>query len=369
MEGIANPSGNSKSMRSDQTTPINVTFVLPGDFRSGGVRVTVIMANKLNAMGLKARIACPKPRVGLKQFAKTALGKLRVRTGKNAGWLHLFKGETVFYKNLDELCYADNEIVIAVGSYMVGDVSCMKKPVRKIRFNHGMPTNPKPEHANAWHGTMPTITVSKTLIPKLESCSGKKVLAVIPNGIDRSDYYPREEIARDGIGAVYNPHPNKAPDDMLSLLKIIYKKHPNVPQYVFSTEPCPPELSHTTYTRYPSVEEACKIYNRAKCWLMTSKTEGLPGVALEAMSSGCVMVTSDNDGSLEIIRHNKNGLIAHQPNLNEYLEHVEAVLYDETLFARLSKRATETAESMTWERAADKMHSFLKSLEPTVFHK
>lgn len=351
-------------MPSSPTIATNVTFALPGDYRSGGVRVTVIMANALLQKGIRCRIACPKPKQSLSGLIKGARNKLTGRSGNNAGWLHLFQGDIASYRTLDDLEYAEDEVVIAVGSYMVEDVRAMTKPVRKVRFNHGMPTNPKPEHANAWKGSMPTITVSNTLIPALEAESGEKVLAVVPNGIDRSQYYPHDEVKRDGIGAVYNPHRNKSPKDMLKLLQLAHERWPEMPQYVFSTEPCPPELSHTHYTRYPSVEEAARIYSRAKCWLMTSKTEGLPGVALEAMSCGCVMVSSDNDGSLEIIRHNENGLIAHQPNLEEYLQHIGAVTSDEALRARLSQGAIDTANSMTWERAADKMVAFLQDSLP-----
>ncbi len=339
---------------------MNVTFVLPGDYRSGGVRVTVIMANALLEKGIACRIACPKPRLSLGSIAKSLRDKASGRGGRNAGWLHQFSGPTAYYKNLDELDYAKDEFVIAVGTYMVNDVRRMAKPVRKIRYNHGMPTDPKPEHADAWQGSMATITVSKTLIEKLETESGDKVLAVVPNGIDRSQYYPRKDMPRDGIGAVFNPHQNKAPRDMLRLLQLANERFPEIPQYIFSTEPCPPELSHTRYTRYPPVDQACRIYNQAKAWLMTSKTEGLPGVALEAMSCGCVMVSSDNDGSLEIIRHNENGLIAPQPELQTYLSHIESIFSDDALFARLSAGAIATAESMTWDRAAERMANFLK---------
>ena len=44
----------------------DVTFVLPGDGRSGGVRVTVLMANLLLGRGYRIRIACPRKRPSLK---------------------------------------------------------------------------------------------------------------------------------------------------------------------------------------------------------------------------------------------------------------------------------------------------------------
>jgi|GEM_PF-1499389 len=341
-----------------------ITFVLPGDHRSGGVRVTVLMANALIDHGIQCRIACPRRKGNLARgFAKAIWRKLTT-SNKNSGWLHQFKGSTETYLHLDDLAYEAKETVIAVGTYMVKDLRSMSKPVIKVRFNHGMPTDPKPIDKEAWKGSMPTITVSKTLTSKLEAESGEKVLAVIPNGIDRTDYYSRKDIIPKGIGAVFNPHQNKDHRKLFEVLGIANERWPNIPQYIFSSEPKPAELDHTVYTRYPSVSEACQIYNRAKAWIMTSKTEGLPGVALEAMSCGCVMVSSDNDGSLELIRHNKNGLIARQTETNDYLQQIELMLTNEALRQRLSKAAIATAKTFTWEKAADKMVHFLTRTLP-----
>lgn len=339
-----------------------VTFALPNDYRSGGVRVTVLMANELMKRGHFCRIVCPRKRQTFLRRTRLLWDSIKGKASHNNGWFHLFSGDITYYDDLDELEYKADEVIFAVGTYMVEDVRRMTDPVTKVRFNHGMPTNPQVGFANAWKGSMPTITVSNTLIPRLEAESGEKVLAVIPNGIDRTQYYQLSNHERDGIGATYASHPNKDPQALIKVLQLAHEKWPTVPQYVFGTEVIPAGLEHTIYTQLPSVEEACRIYNNAKVWLMTSKTEGLPGVALEAMSCGCVMVSSDNDGSLEIIDHNVNGLIAKQDDLTAYLKNIEQVISSPDTFDRLSKAAIETAEKMTWERAAQKMTNFLETL-------
>ena len=63
---------------------------------------------------------------------------------------------------------------------------------------------------------------------------------------------------------------------------------------------------------------------------------------------------------------NENGLIARQPNTEEYLAHIEAVLNDEPLRQRLSSAAIATAEEFTWAKAADKMVHFLQETLPAA---
>lgn len=348
------------SVSSSQTR--DVTFVLPGDGRSGGVRVTVIMANLLLARGYRVRIACPQGRGGWRnRLAALAVWKKRT----TAGFLHEFTGRTERYRHLDELDYAPGEIVIAVGTYSLPDVRALTKPVTKLRFNHGFPAKPDALQDQAWRGSMPTITVSHTLVPKLEELSGEKVLAVVPNGIDTALYHPEPGLPRTGIGAVLNHHPNKAPEDMLAILIEAHKRWPSIPQHLFSTERRPAALAHTNYTRLPSAAEARAIYSRCRVWLLTSRTEGLPGVVLEAMACGCVVISTDNDGSLEILRHGENGIIVPRGDRAAFLREIERVMNDDTLADRLATGALATIQGFTWARAADKMEQVLAKLQST----
>ncbi|MBE2216345.1 MAG: glycosyltransferase family 4 protein [Opitutaceae bacterium] len=320
------------------------------------------MANLLRDRGHTVRIACPKVRPfsidGLKRLVRQRL----IRSNRNAGFLHQFRGPIEAYGKLDDLTFAPGEIVIAVGTYMVADVRGMTKPVIKARFNHGFAAKPDAIQAKAWDGPMPTITVSRTLLPQLRKICGDAAWGVVPNGVDTTAYYAEPGASRTGIGALYNPHPNKAPEDLIAVLQTLHAKHPDVPQHVFSTEPAPPELGHVAYTRYPPVDEARALYNRCKIWLVTSLTEGLPGVVLEAMACGCTIVTSDNDGSLEIIRDGVNGLVTPRGDREGFVRQVERLLADDLLRRQLAAAGDQTIREFTWDRAADRMEEFLRAV-------
>ncbi len=340
----------------------NITFVVPGDHRSGGVRVTVLMANLLLKRAHDVRIAHPGKRIFTKDNLRRIVHGMRNRKNGNEGWFHQFHGRIESYGKLDDLEYSEDSIVIAVGTYMVADVREMTKPVMKVRFNHGFPARPDAAQEAAWHGRMPTITVSNTLVPRLQAQTGGSVWGVVPNGINPQDYFVDPAVLRDGIGALYTPHPNKAPGDLIAVLREAHARWPKVPQYVFSTEVRPTGLEHTNFTRFPPIEEARKIYNQCKVWLLTSRTEGLPGVVLEAMACGCVVVTSDNDGSLEIVRHEQDALVAPCGDRAAFLAQMERPLSDEPLRKRLAVGAITRAAEFSWDRAADRMESFLADI-------
>ena len=324
------------------------------------------MANLLRERGWEARIVLPRGRESLRKRVAQWLSLGRWR-GRTTGFLHEFKGPTATFRTLNDLSYQPNEIVIAVGTYSVPDVRALTKPVVKLRFNHGFPAKPDALQEQAWRGSMPTITVSNTLVPRLRELSGEDVLAVVPNGIDTRVYFPDTSIeSRPAIGAVLNSHPNKAPEDMLAVLAEAHQRHPDRPQVIFSTERRPEALAHTDYHRLPSADQARRLYNRAKVWLLTSRTEGLPGVVLEAMACGCVVISTDNDGSLEILRHEENGLIVPRGDRAAFLAQIDRVFSSPDLAARLSNAALTTTQQFTWARAADKMETVLQSLHRTA---
>lgn len=317
------------------------------------------MANLLLRRGYRVRIAVPKRSRSWRSRIVALTSFVSSGGGRTSGFLHQFKGSVSWFSTLDELQFQAREIVIAVGTYSVAFVKALSKPVIKVRFNHGFPAKPSASDEAAWTGRMPTITVSNTLVPKLQAMTEGSVWGVVPNGIETKDYFVEPGIERTGLGALFNGHPNKAPEDLIAVLQMMHARRPQVRQHVFGTERMPTKLQHVAYSRLPSVEEARRIYNRCRVWVLTSRTEGLPGVVLEAMACGCVVVSSDNDGSLEILKDGRNGLIAPRGNCNAIISQIDRLFDDMVLLESLRLGSAETIKLFTWERAADRMELFL----------
>ncbi|MBV8282455.1 MAG: glycosyltransferase family 4 protein [Candidatus Eremiobacteraeota bacterium] len=283
--------------------------------------------------------------------------------GTDPGWLKTFGGRIEQYRDINELEFERGEIVIGVGTYMIRDlINLRAQDVIKIRYNHGFPARMTDEYRLAWSASMPTITVSNTLVPEIERLSGTKVRAVIPNGIDTDQYFPVRGIERDAIGTIFAVHPNKAPQDIVALMNRVAQEFPSVPRLVFSTERRPRGLGDCHYQRSPRIERVREIYSQAVVWLLASHTEGLPAPPLEAMACGAVVISTDNDGSLEVIQDGVNGLIVPKSDFDAFIEKIRLVLSNDLLRKRLVQGGFETVKRFTWANAADRMERFLEEL-------
>ena len=338
----------------------SITFLLPGDNRSGGVRVTAVMGNLLLARGYSVRVAHPAV---WHRWWEEPTRLLTLLPSAHEGWLHTFKGPMVAYSDVNRLSFAPGEIVIGVGTYMIPDLHSLRaRDIVKVRYNHGFPARMTAAYRAAWSLPIPTITVSPTLVPQLEALSGQKVRAVIPNGIDPAEYYPVDSGPRDAIGTIFSLHPNKAPADIVRLLQRVGAVFPDVPRVVFSTERRPPELAGCHYERAPSIARVRELYSRAMIWLLASQTEGLPGPVLEAMACGAVVISTDNAGSLAVIKDRRNGLIVPRGDCEAFIESIQKVRDSEALRTRLTRGGFDTVARFTWPCAADRMEAFLASV-------
>jgi glycosyltransferase involved in cell wall biosynthesis len=339
-----------------------VTFVLPGNNWSGGVRVTVLMGNLLLNRGHRVRIILPRtgcfPSGTLSLLASRLKQVFPVRY--DSGWLQSFAGTIEPYRDINEIEFEPGEIVIGVGTYVVPELQKLRAEcVTKVRYNHGFPATMTEEYEAAWSIRMPTITVSNTLAPRLERLAGEPVRAVIPNGIDPTQYFPVAGVKRDAIGTIFSLHPNKAPRDIVRLVNHVAATFPEVPRLIFSTERRPRDLGDCSYERCPPIERVREIYSQSLVWLLASHTEGLPGPVLEAMACGAVVISTDNEGSLEVIQDGMNGLIVPKGDFDAFVEKIRLVLRNETLRKSLVHGGFETVKRFGWANATDRMEEFL----------
>jgi len=343
--------------------PNRITFILPARNRSGGVRVTMEMANRLIEAGYSIRIAHMVPRgsrwIRIRDRIKKALQRLRGATADD--WLTEYHGPIESFSDLSDLDFQDGEIAIAVGSVMVPELHKLHAPICKIRFNHGLHGFLTERMEAAWGPKMNTLTVASTLIPRLKQYNHESKVWCVPNGIDREVYFD-EGYIRDGIGTMYSGNLAKAPDDILAILERVEQQFPSVPRRAFGTQLQPNKLRVNEYWQLPTVEKVRELYGRSKIWLVMSKEEGLPGSVLEAMACGCVVVSSANTGSVELIRHGENGLLFPVGDLEACMKLVDSVLADEVMYKSLRAGGVETAQHYSWERAVKCMEVALREI-------
>lgn len=344
---------------------MNITFVLPGDGRSGGVRVTAEMANQLLARGHGVRIAFRRPPTASLANLKRSVQRTALRCLGNSDydWLPAFRGPRVGYQTLGSLSFSEGEIVIAVGSRTVEDVDALTAPVRKVRYCHGFSDYLAELTSRAWSIPMPTIAVSPTLIPRLQSM-GCEIIGTVPNGINPSEYFV-EPSSRNGVGLIFNNNPKKAPAETIELVRLLRSRLPDLPCYVFSDAPRQPGFPKDTFWRLPSVDRARWIYNQCRVWVVTSKSEGFCLPILEAMACGCAVVSSDHDTVSGLIQHEVNGLIVPIGDNDAFLRAIRRLLEEPEFCARLVAQGHDTARRFSWAEAVLKMENVLGRLAGT----
>jgi len=343
---------------------MKVAFVLPCSSRAGGVRVVVIAANNLIAKGHQVRILVYK----LKTFSRSRLRRqwLKVRYPGTNDWLPLFKGQIDTFRDLVKCRFERGEIVIGAGLWACREISKLAtNGIKKVHYIHGATPDDVSLMKAAWGENIPKLAVSSYLEDTVKEVCGQKVLAIIPNGIDATEYFPSvPESKRNGIGTIFEGCPRKDPVTILGVLKKLQEDCPQVPQRVFGPGPKPRELPGSVYVRLPSVDKARDIYSSSLVWFLGSCSEGFPAPLLEAMACGCAAVSTNcGGGALDIIKDGVNGFVTEVGNVDEIADKVKLLLNNDELRRQIVEGAKETVKRFNWGDSVDKLERVLHTVD------
>lgn len=91
------------------------------------------------------------------------------------------------------------------------------------------------------------------------------------------------------------------------------------------------------------------LYRQALLYIMPSHHEGLPTVVLEAMASGCAVLSTDVGGIPEVITSGKNGLLVPPREPRQMAEAIEQLVCNQLLRESLGHSARETVtDRFSW---------------------
>lgn len=342
-----------------------ITFVLPGRGSSGGIRVTVEMANRLLGRGHDIRVAyrtAPFLSVG-RVVEEMKVLQWQLAGGANNDWLKRFSGPLVKYSNLENLSFEPHEIVIAVGTFTIHDVSNLAGDVQKLRFCHGFREDLPGLTHSAWGLPMPTITVSPMLSQRIRELSGEDPVAVVANAISRAEYFVEPRFRRDGVGAVFSRNYKKDPDTMLSLFQRMSNRWPELPLYMFGADPRPAGLpSRVEYILNPTQEKARELYNRSLVWLVSSRSEGFCLPILEAMACGCCVVSTDHDSAPGLVHDGVNGFLVPIADDEAFMEKIQLLLERQEQREVIVRNSQQTVDEFSWDTSVDQMETLLIQL-------
>lgn len=115
-------------------------------------------------------------------------------------------------------------------------------------------------------------------------------------------------------------------------------------------------------------KDMLKVYRRASIFVLSSRSEGLPMVLIEAMSQGCAPVATDFKGrTKEVISSEKVGLICSPEDPKALAQGIENMISDEKYRNEVQKKAIERSELFSLERIVARWENFIS--EKILFNK
>lgn len=109
----------------------------------------------------------------------------------------------------------------------------------------------------------------------------------------------------------------------------------------------------TVFTGYLRGHDLAQAYAAADIFVFPAANETLGNVLLEAMASGLAVVAAASGGPLDIVHHNRNGLLFQPDSPADLAAKVAALLDDSLLQNQLAHRARHDAAQRDWATALD----------------
>jgi glycosyltransferase involved in cell wall biosynthesis len=96
--------------------------------------------------------------------------------------------------------------------------------------------------------------------------------------------------------------------------------------------------------------------------LLTSDSEGIPGIVIEAMMTGCPVVTFPLGAVASVIEDGRTGTVLARPDVTLMANATAALLVDPSTRARMSRTGRDRADTYSAARAAERYSSELEAL-------
>lgn len=101
-------------------------------------------------------------------------------------------------------------------------------------------------------------------------------------------------------------------------------------------------------------DELNRLYATASIFFLPTRMEGWGISIMEAMASGCPVVSTPVGGVTELVHSGENGLLVPVGDVHGFAEAIDRLLDDSVLRDRLCAAAKETVKGFSWDVSAEK---------------
>lgn len=140
----------------------------------------------------------------------------------------------------------------------------------------------------------------------------------------------------------------KRPDRFVEVIRTVKEKYPQVHGLMVGDGPLKNDTVRIiqqagleyafTFTGYQ--QDVRPFIDMSDLLMLTSDTEGMPGVVLEAAAMSKMTITSDVGGILDFLISGENGLVVSQKNVSEFADNLIQLIENPTRINQLARRAS-----------------------------
>jgi glycosyltransferase involved in cell wall biosynthesis len=233
----------------------------------------------------------------------------------------------------------------------------------KVLYCRGAEIENREQILKAWELPFYKLITSSHLAKLIRTEAKQPVIGIVPNGVDTKEYFPSmPESERTGIGSIFGWSKSKDPTSIVQVMKMIGQRLPNSPRYLFSGARKPRGIKGVSFKRFPSLQEARRIYSSCRVWFLCSIAEGFGNPILEAMACGCAVVSTACGGPEDIIKDGENGFLVDVGNTQAMAHKIILLYKNEQLRKKICTNAMKTVQEYSWPKAVDKLEKCLLSI-------
>ena len=360
---------------------LKITFLVPPDNLSGGIRVVATYARELQSRGHAVTVVMEKPhsrsfRERLRLFKRGKIPDALQRTEP------VIKGH-LSHAGVHILEFAKHDIVrgedVPAADLVIATwwetVEWMKNwPPHKGRQLHLVQgyeiwfddlTNARVKAA--LRSNTVKVAVSEPLRQEIEQELDIRGVHVIRNGIDLRLFDTPARALNDvpQVGYVYSTTPSKALERYKRIVDSVRDRIPELRIMAFGAEPPHPDFplpDNTEYFYQPSQTLLPKLYASCDAWLFASRIDSFGLPVLEAMASRTPVVSLPVGAAPELLRRGGGVLISpvKEDLLPErFASAVSALCTDAVYWRACSDVAYQKTRVMGWDSSVDQFERLL----------
>ncbi len=355
---------------------MRITFVVPPDCLSGGLRVIAVYAHQLAQRGHDVTVVQPRhARPTFRQIIRSLRQSHAFPKAPDGGPsffddLPVRRVKLTHVGPVTEADVPDADLVIATWWETAEWVWSL--PPSKGMKAHFM------QDYEIWGGQVervdatcrlpiPKIVIAKWVSNLLDSRFGQAPIALIPNSVDTKLFHAprRGKQSTPTVGFTYTPMHNKGTDISIAAINLARQQIPDLKVISFGPMTITTDLPLPTDTefffRVPD-RELPTLYASCDAWLFGTRVEGFGLPILEAMACRTPVIGTPAGAAPELLAHGGGIPVA----MEDPRSMADAILRIARLspegWRDLSDAAYATATGYSWEDAADRFESALEQI-------